>query len=185
MDCERCMRGRMVATTAPRMSSGIRGLGYVVATAGLFLILLGTARGVMSTDVPGGADGGLASEARQDAVEQLRRLDGMLDSLVADFETDGTVSSVALSQIPDNDRVIAESIISAYETGLDRGDAGGATGSVGVAIGSWAIGVPLLVGGGLLTRHRKVWECPSCAFIRDRPETSDRRTGSRQSQRDQ
>lgn len=161
----------MTATTAPRMPSIICGLGYVVAMSGLFLVLLGTWRGMVATDADGGVASRLASDALEDAVAQLRQLDGMLDSLVADFEADGTVSSVALTQLADNDRVIAESIISAYETRLDGGDAGGvgATGTLSGARGSWAIGLPLLVGGGLLTRRKKVWKCPSCGRVRERP----------------
>ena len=171
MDCERCTRRWMTVTTAPRMSSTICGLGYVVAMSGLFLILLGTWPVMGAVDVGGGATGRIASDAHEDAVAQLRQLDGMLDSLVADFEADGTVSSVALTQLADNDRVIAESIISAYETALDGGDAGrvAATGTFSGAIGSWAIGLPLLVGGGLLTRRTKIWKCPSCGLVRERP----------------
>jgi len=123
MRCGKCRDGQVVASTAPRVSARFRLFGYLMALAGVLIVLLGTGRELISTGGGGGAEVDAVFEARDDAVVQLRQLDGMLDSLVADFEADRTVSEVALTQLPDNDRVLTESIIGRYETSLEAANA--------------------------------------------------------------
>ena len=158
----------MVAATAPRVSARFRLLGYLMALAGVLIVLLGIGWGLVSTGSGGGAELDAVFEARDDAVVQLRQLDGMLDSLVADFEADGTVSEVALTQLPDNDRILTESIIGRYETSLEAANAADPVATTigsDAVIASWVIGLPLLGVGGFLALDKKVWECRSCGFI--------------------
>ena len=158
----------MVAATAPRVSARFRLLGYLMALAGVLIVLLGIGWGLVSTGSGGGAELDAVFEARDDAVVQLRQLDGMLDSLVADFEVDGTVSEVALTQLPDNDRILTESIIGRYETSLEAANAADPVATTigsDAVIASWVIGLPLLGVGGFLALDKNVWECRSCGFI--------------------
>lgn len=169
MECGECRDGQMVAAPAPRVSARFRVFGYLIALAGLLIVLLGAGWGPASTRSAGAAERDAVLEARHDAVLQLRQLDGMLDSLVTDFEGAGTVSEVALSQLPDNERVLAESIIAQYETGLVAVVTGSpvAPNRGGDArVASWAIGLSLLGAGGLLAVNKKVWQCRSCGSIR-------------------
>ena len=157
----------MVAATVPRMSARFRVFGYVMVLAGLFIVLLGTGRAMLPVGGGGGTGRDAIFGARDDAVLQLRQLDGMLDSFVADFEADGTVSEVALTQLPDNDRVLAESILGRYETSLEAAGASDhvPTTNGDVVIAIWVVGLPLVGVGGFLALNKKVWECRSCGFI--------------------
>lgn len=169
--CEKCKQGTMVSTRVPRMSSGLRIVGFTLWIPALLVLVFSAGSCLLMTGATGNAAAAQLTRLRAESANRLRDLPDIPISVVETFETTGAIAPSALDALPAATKRRAEAELSTYAAGIVGTTIGdtAVAGAAGLAVlAVYVICVPLFIVGLLLTRKKNVWKCPTCGFVFDR-----------------
>ena len=165
--CEECHQSVSQAQVR-RHGDGVAMFGRILWISGLLLVVGGPAFGcaVMRTNAPALLES--VGQAKQDAVESLRRIDGLPPDLIDRFESTSLIPADARNgltpeQRAEVDDVLGDFLLAGAGVAL-RGTA--AVGFIGLGVvAALILGFPMLIGGLLLARNTTIWTCDVCHHV--------------------
>lgn len=169
--CEKCRQGNMHRARVPRMSPGLRFLGYVLWVPALLMLILAGGCGLLVGGAGTSATVETVTKSRNDAANQLLDIGSIPRERIEEFQKSGTFERNELQLIPASDRDRAERILDLHQASVAGAGLGGAaaTGIAGLgALAMFVMFIPLFVVGLLLTLKKNVWKCPTCGYVFDR-----------------
>ena len=108
----------MVATKVPRLSSGVRFLGYTLLVPCLFILITSAACGILFTGASCAAVVEMTEDMRQRGTAQLRDIDDLPLAIIEDFAEDGAIDEAVLRTLPESQRQMVDIILRLYTPGL-------------------------------------------------------------------
>jgi hypothetical protein len=169
---EKCKSGVLHLTKVRRLSGGLVAIGYTLWVPALLLLLLVTSCGIFTVGAGSSASSKVITQAREETAARLEKVYGLPPAIVTEFRKTGTVSPQTLAGLSEDQRKALESATSGYAGQLAGAGIGGAavTGIAGIVmIVAYIVLLPLFIIGLLLTLKKKVWRCPACGYVFDRP----------------
>ncbi len=169
--CEKCKQGTMLTARVPRMSSGLRMVGFTLWVPALALLILSAGCGILMTGAGGSAMVDSHERLRTESANRLRDIPELPVGEVEEFGRTGAISPSALEALTPGARARVDSELSTYAAGSAGAALGGtaAAGAAGIGVFAvYAVCVPLFIVGLLLTRRKNVWKCPTCGYLFER-----------------
>lgn len=168
--CKTC-NGQMSKTSVRRFSPGIVFMGYTLLIPSILVLLLSSACAVMTCGAAGKAATETFDVQKNETLGKLREINGLPQSVIADFEQDGMIEQATIDALPAETKEPVQRVVSLHAAGL-AGSAIGATAVGGASTAFLAVVyfffLPAMIVGALLTLRKNVWACQQCGGLIDR-----------------